>query len=67
MERIKRFFSDESGGVEISSEVLMVGLLCAAVGVAVGLYYTGVEGFYQKMETWVNGADPGTFPPSGGG
>ena len=64
MERIKRFFSDESGGVEISSEVLMVGLLCAAVGLAVGTYYVGVETFYEAMTTWVEGAKPGLFPPA---
>lgn len=62
MERIKRFFWDETASIELTAEVMGIGLLAAVVGTAVVLYYTGAELFYGNMATWTNDA-AGSVPP----
>jgi hypothetical protein len=47
MDRIKRFFSDDSASSELVTSMLLIGAAIIVGGVAIGAYYTAGAGFFN--------------------
>jgi hypothetical protein len=56
MERIKRFFSDDSASAELTSAMLLVGAVLIVGAVGVGLYYTSLNDFFTGAKGSVDAA-----------
>jgi Flp pilus assembly pilin Flp len=56
VESIKRFFKDEAGTAELSSEVIMIAFVATALLIGLGLYYNAFDAFYTGMATAVGTA-----------
>jgi hypothetical protein len=56
MERIKRFFKDETATAEATSTVIMIAAVGLLLGVGIALYYQGITGFFTQAGTNFNGA-----------
>ena len=64
MERIKRFFSDESATAEATSTVVMIACAAVLLVTLVALWYnTGLGGFFNTASGRVSGWG-GTIPAS---
>lgn len=64
MERIKKFFSDESATAEATSTVVMIACAAVLLVAMVALWYnTGLGGFFNTVATRVSGWG-GTIPAS---
>jgi hypothetical protein len=53
MERIKRFFADESASAEATSTVLLIGAVSIFLGAALLAWWTNVGGFFSTAGTSV--------------
>lgn len=58
MERIKRFFLDESATAEATSTVVMVAGVVILFGAALALYYNAYTTFFTAVGNWVSGFVP---------
>jgi hypothetical protein len=54
MERIKRFFSDDSASSELVTSMLLIGAAIIIGGLAIGTYYTAGSNFFTGVGTKVD-------------
>lgn len=64
MERIKRFFSDDTATAEATSTVIMIAAVGILLGAGIKLYYDGITGFFTGAGTNFATADNGWTIPS---
>ncbi len=55
MERIKRFFKDDSATAEATSSVIMIAGVGILVGAALAIYYGALENFFNSAGAAANG------------
>ena len=54
MERIKRFFKDETATAEATSTVIMIAAVGLLLAAGLGVWYTGLQNFFTSASTSVN-------------
>ncbi len=54
MERIKRFFKDESGSSEAASSVILIAGVGGMLLAAILLYYGAMNGFFQHVKAKID-------------
>jgi hypothetical protein len=54
MERIKRFFWDETATAEATSTVVMIAAVGLLLAAGLGVWYTGLTNFFTSASTSVN-------------
>ena len=67
MERIKRFFLDDSASAEMTSSVLLIGAVAIIGAAALGLFWGSINDFFTGVSGWIDdGTDQvgDTFPIS---
>ena len=55
LERIKRFWKDDSGTAEATSSVVLIAAVGILLGAGIALYYGGIQTFFTDAQTMSTG------------